>query len=146
FQQAALELHQRSSVFEVSLIDQCRPDLEQWDANVRPGTVVGAGATIGKLANLPEAQRADSPKQVVERIQADVREFKARHKLDQVVVANVASTEPPVTPDERYASADKFRAALETKGGPIPASALYAWAAVDLGLPYINFTPSLGAS
>ena len=28
----------------------------------------------------------------------------------------------------------------------LPASALYAWAALDLGLPYINFTPSLGAS
>jgi myo-inositol-1-phosphate synthase len=28
----------------------------------------------------------------------------------------------------------------------LPASALYAWAAIDLGLPYVNFTPSLGAS
>ncbi len=28
----------------------------------------------------------------------------------------------------------------------LPASSLYAWAALDLDLPYINFTPSLGAS
>jgi myo-inositol-1-phosphate synthase len=28
----------------------------------------------------------------------------------------------------------------------LPASGLYAWAALDLGLPYVNFTPSLGAS
>src|SRR5262245_10974120 len=95
---------------------------------------------------MPEAQRADTPKQVVERVQADLRDFKARNKLDQVVVANVASTEPPFTPDERFAGVDKFRAALEMKGSQIPASALYAWSAVDLGLPYINFTPSLGAS
>src|SRR6202008_543336 len=28
----------------------------------------------------------------------------------------------------------------------LPASSLYAWAAVDLGWPYVNFTPSLGAT
>src|SRR5262249_59053860 len=72
FQQAAFELHQRSNVFDVSLIEQCRPDLQQWDANVRPGTILGAGATIAKLAEMPEAQRADTPKQVVERVQADL--------------------------------------------------------------------------
>jgi myo-inositol-1-phosphate synthase len=29
---------------------------------------------------------------------------------------------------------------------PVPASSLYALAAIELGLPYVNFTPSLGAS
>jgi myo-inositol-1-phosphate synthase len=28
----------------------------------------------------------------------------------------------------------------------LPASAIYSWAALDLGWPYVNFTPSLGAS
>ena len=28
----------------------------------------------------------------------------------------------------------------------LPASSLYAYAALDLGLPFVNFTPSLGAS
>src|SRR5207244_302195 len=40
-----------------------------------------------------------------------------------------------------------MRPALEKRGQAVlPASSLYAWAALDLGLPYINFTPSLGAS
>jgi myo-inositol-1-phosphate synthase len=48
--------------------------------------------------------------------------------------------------DERYDTITRFRAALEMKTTDIPASSLYAWAALDLGIPFINFTPSLGAS
>ncbi len=32
-----------------------------------------------------------------------------------------------------------------TNSPTLPASALYAWAALDLGLPFVNFTPSLGS-
>src|SRR5262249_58892468 len=35
----------------------------------------------------------------------------------------------------------------EKRGATVlPSSSLYAWAALDLGLAYVNFTPSLGAS
>jgi myo-inositol-1-phosphate synthase len=146
YPEAVHELHQRSNVFDAGVIAACQPQLEEWSQNVRPGTVLGAGATIGKLADLPEAQRAATPREAVERIQADLREFRSRHKLDQVVVANAASTEPPFALDERHSSAAKFKAALDTRDTPVPASALYAWAALDLGLPFVNFTPSLGAS
>ena len=51
-----------------------------------------------------------------------------------------AETSPVNAPS---VSGETSCAARET---PVPASALYAWAALDLGLPYVNFTPSLGAS
>src|SRR5207253_642736 len=41
---------------------------------------------------------------------------------------------------------EKLLAALERRPNLLPASALYAWATLDLGWPYINFTPSLGAT
>ena len=140
------ELHRRSNIFDGRLIEACKPDLEKWTQNVRPGTVLGSGATIGKLADLPEVQKVRTPREAVERVQTDLREFQQRNELDQVVVANVASTEPPLDLDDRYSSVAKFRAALESKDANIPASALYAWAALDLGMPLVNFTPSLGAS
>src|SRR5207302_2695346 len=41
---------------------------------------------------------------------------------------------------------DRLKALFEQRQAHVlPASSLYAWAALDLGLPYINFTPSLGA-
>lgn len=145
--EAVRDLNLRSGVFNEALIRACQPDLEAWSANIRPGTVLGAGPTIGKLADLPDVQRVKWPREAVERVQADLREFRERNQLDQLVVANVSSTEPPVEIDGRYSSVAKFRFAVETnEATAIPASALYAWAALDLGLPYINFTPSLGAS
>jgi myo-inositol-1-phosphate synthase len=146
FAQTVKELHQRSNVFDEGLIAACLPELDKWSANVRPGTVLNAGPTIARLADLSEAARADSARHAIEQIQADLRAFQDGQRLDQVVVINVASTEPPFELGETHSSLDKLRAALERRPMPLPASGLYAWAALDLGLPYINFTPSLGAS
>jgi myo-inositol-1-phosphate synthase len=140
------ELRQRSNVFDSAMIEACRPQLEEWNANVRPGTILNAGAAIAKLADLPEAGLADSPRAAIERIQTDLRSFRLHHKLDQVVVINVASTEPPSPLAEQHKSQTKFMRSLDDEQQFVPASTLYAWATLDLGLPYINFTPSLGAS
>ncbi|MEV3967829.1 inositol-3-phosphate synthase [Streptomyces sp. NPDC050698] len=58
----------------------------------------------------------------------DIRDFVRRHALERAVVVNVASTEP----------------ASEGPGAPLPASTLYALAALRAGCPYVNFTPSEG--
>lgn len=145
YRDAVQELHQRSNVFEQSLIDACQPTLDEWNQNVRPGTVLGAGPTIGKLVELADVNRVATPRQAIARIQQDLREFKDTHKLDQIVVVNASSTEPPFAVDERHSGVAKFQAALD-QPNLVPASALYAWAALDLGFPYANFTPSLGSS
>jgi myo-inositol-1-phosphate synthase len=147
YRQSVQELHERSNVFDPALVAACLPDLEAWSANVRPGTVLNAGPTIARLADLPEAQKAESARDAVERIQADLRAFRDGQQLEHVVVVNVASTEPPFEPGEVHGSVARLLPALERPNEPIlPASALYAWAAIDLGLAYVNFTPSLGAS
>jgi myo-inositol-1-phosphate synthase len=146
YPQSVRELHQRAGIFEDRVIQGCLPDLERWSANVRPGTVLGAGATIGKLVELPEVNRVATPREAVERIQADLNEFRRTQRLDALVVANVASTEPPHALDDRFGSVTRFESALDANDAPVPASALYGWAALDLGVPYVNFTPSLGAS
>jgi myo-inositol-1-phosphate synthase len=48
--------------------------------------------------------------------------------------------------NEAIQSLAKLWPALEARQAALPASALYALATLDLGWPYINFTPSLGAS
>jgi myo-inositol-1-phosphate synthase len=147
FRQAVGELHQRSNIIDAATIDACLPDLDLWSENVRPGTVLNAGATIEHLADLPEAQRAETARAAIERIKVDLQAFTDKEKLDQLVVVSVASTEPPFAILDVHGSLEKLRPSLEQRGQPIlPASSLYAWAALDLGLPYINFTPSLGAS
>jgi myo-inositol-1-phosphate synthase len=146
YTEAVRELHQGSHVFDPALIAGCQADLDKWDKNIRGGTILGSGATISKMADWSEVQRVSTPRQAVERIQADLRDFKAKQKLEQVVMVNVSSTEPPFTPDKRHESVASFQAVLDDKESKMPASALYSWAALDLGLPFVNFTPSLGAS
>lgn len=146
FVKSVRELHERSNVFDTALMEACKPDLEKWSENVRPGTVLNTGATIAGLAELPEARATETPRQVIERIQTDLVAFRTRERLDQLIVMNVASTEPPFQTDERHRSLKKMQTALDQTETPLPASSLYAWAALDLGLPYINFTPSLGAT
>ena len=147
FPQAVADLHERSNVFDPKVIEACLPELELWTGNVRPGTILNAGAAIARLADLPKAQKVETPRAAIERIQADLQAFQASHRLDQVIMANIASTEPPFVLADVHNSVERLLPALEQRTGPVlPASSLYAWAALNLGLPYVNFTPSLGAS
>ena len=73
------------------------------------------------------------------------RAFQRRNKLDRVVVVNVASTEPRFAPKKSHGAWTSLSRALTQKSSPLPASSLYAIAAIEAGMPYVNFTPSLGA-
>jgi myo-inositol-1-phosphate synthase len=147
YYQAVRQLHQKSNIFDAQLLDACRPDLDAWSENVRPGSVLNAGPTIGRLADLPEALQPDTVRDAIDRIRADLNDFRSTHKLDQVVVISVASTEPPFELGPAHSSLDDMNDAMERRQPTLlPASSLYAWAAIEQGLPYINFTPSLGAS
>jgi myo-inositol-1-phosphate synthase len=146
FRQTVQELRQRSNIFDPALVEACAPDLEAWEANLRPGVALNAGPAISRLAERPEVFQADSARAAIEQIQDDLRAFHEAQHLDQVVVVNVSSTEPPFETGEVHEALEPLTAALERGQTPLPPSSLYAWAALDLGLPYVNFTPSLGAS
>ena len=147
FSRAAAELHERSYVFNHALLSACEPSLAEWSKNVRPGVVYHANAAITALAESGSVLDASTPLVAIERIQSDIREFKAEYDLEQVVVVNVASTEPlfELTADHKTLTA--LDAALKRRGAvALPTSSLYAYAALDAGFPYVNLTPSRGAT
>jgi myo-inositol-1-phosphate synthase len=147
FHESILGLNERSNVFTARQIEACLPDLAAWSGNVRPGTVLENNDTIRSLVDLPEVQKVRSPREAIERIQADLRAFQTKSRLDQVVVMNVASTEPPFELTDEHRRLETLEAALDrATPAALPASSLYAYAAFDAGLPYVNFTPSLGSS
>jgi myo-inositol-1-phosphate synthase len=148
YRNAVKELRQRSNVFDPALTEACLSDLDAWSENVRPGSVLNTGATIAQMVDVPEVHRLNTPEAVVAQVQKDLRGFKEAHQLDQVVVINLASTEPPFPLRAAHQSLAALMRPHECTHHEaiLPASSLYAWAAIDLGWPYINFTPSLGAS
>ncbi|MDC0935714.1 inositol-3-phosphate synthase, partial [Pirellulales bacterium] len=137
-------LHRESRVLSEPLIEACRGEFAVVEQRLRDGTLWNVGSRIAELADhaAPDA----TPRDAVERIQADLGEFIDRNGLDTAVVINLASTEAMPDSDAWPTTADKTLAMLDDPGCRLPASSLYAIAALDAGLPYINFTPSLGAT
>ncbi|WP_409060668.1 inositol-3-phosphate synthase [Streptomyces sp. SYP-A7185] len=92
-----------------------------------------AGADAEIRMGGPRGGDADgrTDEELIESFAADLRDFVRRRGLARVVVVNVASTEPVPVPGG-------------TGEERLPASSLYAAAALRAGCPYVNFTPSAG--
>jgi len=146
FEASAAELHGRSNVIPESLLAAVTDELAAWSRNVQPGIVFRPDAATARLADRPDVRQVATPRAAVELVQADLRSFQSANRLDQVIVVNCASTEPPVEVSEAFQDAKKFDALLARSDAPTPASVLYAVAAMSAGFPYVNLTPSLGAS
>ena len=89
-------------------------ELTAADQEIRPGGP-GAGDTRGD-------------EELIAAFAADITDFARRTGVTRTVVVNVSSTEPHPAPDDPR----------------LPASSLYAAAAVRAGCGYVNFTPSTG--
>ncbi|MFO0905370.1 MAG: inositol-3-phosphate synthase [Pirellulales bacterium] len=144
----AMKLHRDSRALDDQLIARCKSELDRIDRNIVPGTLLNVGSTIEKFADEPLRKRAETPREAIERIQDDLRKFQKDNQLDNVVVINVASTEPPTDETQLPARWKELEKQLDrpARKSLLPASSIYAIAAIDLGLPYVNFTPSLGSA
>jgi len=143
----ALNMHAVSRAIDADVINKCRADLNGVDKNVRAGTLVNVGPVIEGLAAEHVKKIKESPREAIERVQQDLKDFASIHRLDHVIMVNVASTEPP--PDiaalpAKWADLNKL--IDKPNKCPLPASSLYAIAALELGYSHINFTPSLGTT
>jgi myo-inositol-1-phosphate synthase len=144
---AVRELHSRSNVFDERMIAACADDLETWSTNIRPGVVYKPNAAITGLADRADVRPAPTPRVAIDQIQADLRAFKTAQKLDQLIVVNAASTEPPFNLNEEHQSLERLIPSLERGSPPaLATSSIYAFAAIDAGFPYVNMTPSCGAT
>ena len=142
----ALRLATESRTTTVEVIQQCRAELEEIDRRIRPGTLFNVGPTIAALADA-DLPRDETPRQIIARLAGDFAEFVRAEGLSHLVVVNVASTEPAVDRSplpQQWPDLDRLLDGPE--GCPLPASSLYAIAALEAGHSYINFTPSLGSA
>ena len=142
----ALRMHKESRAIDLGVLEKCKAELDQIDTLIRPGTLLNVGSTIASLAGGEARKMAESSRQAIERIQSDLRSFAQHQQLSHVIVVNVASTEPPVDTSVFPQHWDELNKYLDQRQAALPASSLYAIAALDLGCSYINFTPSLGSS
>jgi myo-inositol-1-phosphate synthase len=140
-------LHTESRVFDTTLVKVCEAELASIDSRIRSGTLANCGATISRLA-CPNMQKfaGETSAATIKRLQSDLRQFQTETKVDRVVVVNVSSTEPADDNLQLPEQWDELDRQIQNESlSSLPASSLYAIAAFDLGMAYVNFTPSLGA-
>ena len=127
------------------LVETLADDLREIEARVRPGVVEGGGPATRAFARSAFVGRRRPLAATVERLGDDLDAFRKAHRLDTIVVLNVASTEPPIPLGPDHQRLEAFRRVIQqNKTARVTASMLYAYAALERGCPFVNFTPSLG--
>ena len=128
--------------FSSETIDALLPDLER--IRVTRGILRGGGTAVEALAGTErDALTAGTAREAADRLLGDIRAFAVD---EPTVVVNLTSTEPPPPPELFDWSADDLERAIDADDPRIPASCLYAYAAIRAGCPHANFTPSAGAA
>ncbi len=143
---SAVEIYNETRTIPYDKLLLVRDELSEVDGRIRLGTVTNCGAAITKLASRRVGADTRSLRAVVTRIRKDIEEFRASNALDQVVVVNLASTEPPIAKAPEHTDLAALRAAVaRNEPKHLRASTLYTMAAFEAGCAYVNFTPSNAA-
>lgn len=141
------------------LIRGCKRDLTAVDSRLGLGTLRGSGDKIRSLSDLP-VPFEETAQATVDRLQSQMDEFVQTNRLDRLIVVNLTSTEPASSTVQEITALndsegeaamlkawDKAiaRKCADRSPASLPASTLYAYAAMTRGWTFINFTPSSGA-
>jgi myo-inositol-1-phosphate synthase len=110
-------------------------EIKPWPGVVSPAFLSTSDAT--------HVVTAKSHREELELLSRDVKDFKSVHKLDQVVMVNLGSTERHTEASEVHRSIPAFEAGLQRNDERISPAMKYLYLACKLGAPHVNFTPSL---
>src|SRR6185503_9362715 len=142
---SAKEFGDRNGLLTPELRRAVAADLRRADKEIRPGVLLNAPDSVREMAR-PELRRRERLVDAITRVQRDLRGFAKRNRLDDVIVVNLASTESTPSASSPLASLAEFRKAVaKDRVVGVPSSVVYAFAAVDAGFPFVDFTPAVAA-
>ncbi len=93
----------------------------------------------------PNVKNGATKKELAEQLRQDIRDFKAEHGCDRLVMIWCGSTEVYIRPSDVHANVEAFEKGMEENHPDIAPSQLYAYAAIMEGVPYANGAPNLSA-
>ncbi len=149
--ESAREIHANTGSLPAPILAAVRDELRAVDRDIRPGSLVNAGASItamvGKQRAAGSRQARDATLRAeTDRLRADIQAFMRRRKLTHCVCVNLCSTEPKLALGAGHRTLAAFETLLDRdRRQQVRPSTLYAYTAASLGLPFIHFTPANGA-
>jgi myo-inositol-1-phosphate synthase len=109
---------------------------------IRPMPAVFDSRYVTRLTG-ENVKQGKTKRDLAEQLRQDIRDFRARHRCDRLVMVWCASTETYIKPGSQHATIEQFERAMERNDDAIAPSMLYAWASIMEGVPFANGAPNL---
>jgi myo-inositol-1-phosphate synthase len=109
---------------------------------IRPMTAVFDKSYVKRLDGT-NVKRGANKMELAEQLREDIRDFKEEHGCDRLVMVWCASTEIYLKPHDVHATLETFEEALRSSHEAIAPSMIYAYAALQEGIPFANGAPNL---
>jgi myo-inositol-1-phosphate synthase len=134
----AYEVAKNSGVLSNEHLAELKPFLE----SVRPWPAVFDAAYVKKLTG-DNIKKGASKRDLADQVIADIEGFKKDKNLARLVMVWCGSTEVYRASGDVHSTIAKFEKGLEDSHPDILPSMIYAYAAIKLGIPYVNGAPNL---
>ncbi|HSA93421.1 MAG TPA: inositol-3-phosphate synthase [Terriglobales bacterium] len=128
----------KAGVLEQSLLDKVKPFLQ----TVKPRKAVFDRRYVKKLDG-PNVKKGRNKMELAEQVREDIRQFQKTSGADRLVMIWCGSTEVFLTPGPAHTSLAAFEKALQKNDDSIAPSMIYAYAALQEGVPFANGAPNL---
>ncbi|HVN21461.1 MAG TPA: inositol-3-phosphate synthase [Dongiaceae bacterium] len=130
----------KAGVLERSLLEQVKPFL----SSIKPRKAVFDHNYVKKLDG-PNVKKGKNKKELVAQLREDIREFRKSSGADRLVMIWCASTETFIQESAVHQSVEAFEKGLLANDENIAPSMIYAYAAMQEGVPFANGAPNLTA-
>jgi myo-inositol-1-phosphate synthase len=138
FPDSAYESAVHAKVLEQDLLDQLKEPLSA----VKPMEAVFAPEYVKRL-NGTHVKKAATKRDLGEALRDDIRRFMKAEGCSRAVMLWCASTEIYIEPSAVHADLAAFEKGLAENDPAIAPSMIYAWAALQEGVPFANGAPNL---
>jgi myo-inositol-1-phosphate synthase len=91
----------------------------------------------------PHVKSAGTKAELVQQVREDIQKFKADNGVDRLVMIWCGSTEIFMEEQPVHATIESFEKGLQENDEGIAPSMIYAWAALQEGIPFLNGAPNL---
>ena len=129
-----------AGVLDPSLLEAVRPELKK----IRPWPAVFDQHYVKRLRG-SHVKKARNKMELAEQLRDDIEIFRKKHRLSRLVMVWAGSTESFQTPRPVHQTVASFEKGLAKNDPAIAPSMIYAYAAIQAGIPYANGAPNLSA-
>lgn len=138
YEENAYDASLRAGVLDKELLNSLKEELEE----VRPMSAV-FDTNFVKLIDGPNKKSQTNKYELAQALREDIRNFKEKNNCSRLVMVWCGSTESYTEMGEEHESIEAFERALKESSPHISPSMIYAYAAIEEGVPYANGAPNL---